>query len=950
MDELYAATGKPSYAKLVTHAELEEHSISKSTISDVFNRAGMPTWKTVETFVRACLRHARVQRPAKILSTPLDDLGWWESRWLDARASRSTAMENPGLKTSPTTRPIGAWDPFDLAIHRVMNVGAPEGDTSSALPGYLRRDHDAYVDQLLADPQRSVMIVLLGGSSTGKTRTLYEAISRHDLLRNWPLRYPRDAAQLLRTLQSGDVRLQRSVLWLNDLQGHLTGADGPAAAAELQRLLDGDVPGPVVIVGTLWRPQWDEFTSEPLRDLYSQARRLLLHQVKTVEVPEEFTEHQLAALRDDHDADRRLVSAAAAAGSKRLVIQTLTGGPLLVDRYERPHSQNGWYARAVLSAALDARRMGLHRPIPAAVLRAAAPAYLDGDARVDPPENWIAQGIQYLTHDPRHGVTALVGCRGEPGPGPADSYEPHDYLDQHSRVSRCEVAPPAALWQALVDDTHDLDDQQRLANNAESRLLYRYAMPLLRRVADTGDDTARMALAELLVQRGMIGELYERADAGDRWAAMRRAYALVEHGRVDELGVRADSGDQYATMQLADHMFRQDRSQMALDVHRGRADRQGMTAALHEVNELLQQQRAEDAVAILLRRAEQEEHWAAQRLTELCDAEGRYDDEAMQALRSVASTVPGSWAAQQLDRRLAERGDLDELIKRADDGDFIAAGYVPSLLRAADRIDELRRRADDGDTNAIGHLHEWLIEQGHIEEAVNRLRAYTAEAGHTHAEEQLVGVLVELGRLDELRQMADRGNDDAAWSLADLLIDRGDVDTVRCRAEEGDDQAMERLLDWLTHTDKANEALSIMRQQGSALNASLLADWLVEQGRPDEAVELLRHRTFRTQLDELDIIMLGVLLHNLGRSKEQFDVLLDHSRRPGSLACEPLARLLAARRDVDTLREIVVRTGSWAASRCLLDLARQNARPDAMNLLQYGLRPDGSVDGPTETA
>lgn len=126
----------------------------------------------------------------------------------------------------PAARPIAEWNPFALGIHHAITADNAE----TPLPAYLPRDHDHQLAAALSDTTHSQMIVLVGSSSTGKTRAMYEAVTRHDILRAWPVRCPRTAEQLL-----ADNIPPNTVLWLNEAQEYLT----PEVAAHRQSLLDG---------------------------------------------------------------------------------------------------------------------------------------------------------------------------------------------------------------------------------------------------------------------------------------------------------------------------------------------------------------------------------------------------------------------------------------------------------------------------------------------------------------------------------------------------------------------------------------------------------------------------------------------------------------------------------------------------------------------------------------
>ena len=69
-------------------------------------------------------------------------------------------------------------DPFDLEVHRpVQPEDAPPG--LPVLPPYVPREHDEVLGRVVraAAGGRSGIAVLVGGSSTGKTRACWEALT-----------------------------------------------------------------------------------------------------------------------------------------------------------------------------------------------------------------------------------------------------------------------------------------------------------------------------------------------------------------------------------------------------------------------------------------------------------------------------------------------------------------------------------------------------------------------------------------------------------------------------------------------------------------------------------------------------------------------------------------------------------------------------------------------------
>jgi hypothetical protein len=115
---------------------------------------------------------------------------------------------------------------------------------------------------------------------------------------------------------------------------------------------------------------------------------------------------------------------------------------------------------------------------------------------------------------------------------------------------------PAGAWDAVITHIRDPADNARLADNARSRLLYCYAIPLYRHAADAGDLHAAWVLADLLTERGDLDGaaqvLRNLAAAVDESAARRLTDLLAERGDLDGLRAQAAAGDLYAARQLAD--------------------------------------------------------------------------------------------------------------------------------------------------------------------------------------------------------------------------------------------------------------------------------------------------------------------------------------------------------------------------------------------------------------
>jgi hypothetical protein len=129
-------------------------------------------------------------------------------------------------------KPVGSSvsrlsDPFQLGVHRSIEIGgAPQGATG--LPFYVKRAHDDLLQNVIASAMRaSAMVVLVGDSSTGKTRAWWEALQH--VPAGWQLYSPGDLLALSTALSEGSVG-PRTVLWLDDLHNYLDPTAGDLVA------------------------------------------------------------------------------------------------------------------------------------------------------------------------------------------------------------------------------------------------------------------------------------------------------------------------------------------------------------------------------------------------------------------------------------------------------------------------------------------------------------------------------------------------------------------------------------------------------------------------------------------------------------------------------------------------------------------------------------------------
>ena len=150
-------------------------------------------------------------------------------------------------------------DPRRLGVHAAISVpGVPE----EVLPEYVPRDVDAAEHgvraRVAATATRGGFVLLVGGSSVGKTRCAVEAAQA--LLPDWWLVHPAGPAEVAALAQSPPPR---TVVWLDELQRYLDGKHGLTGG--VVRALLG-APHPAVIIGTLWPDRYAAYTELPASD------------------------------------------------------------------------------------------------------------------------------------------------------------------------------------------------------------------------------------------------------------------------------------------------------------------------------------------------------------------------------------------------------------------------------------------------------------------------------------------------------------------------------------------------------------------------------------------------------------------------------------------------------------------------------------------------------------
>lgn len=413
-----------------------------------------------------------------------------------------------GKTATDSSRPrlvsLAEADPFALEVKRSLEADAARRQVPALTP-YVRRGHDTKLEELAKAAARgeSQVAVVYGESSTGKTRACWEMLAPlRAASPAWRLWHPIDPAPSSALLAGLPLIGPRTVIWLNEARAYLNTPDeaGEKAAARLRELTRDPSRGPVLVIATLWPEDWRALTEEPLRpdnvDRHSQARKLLAG--RGHRIPAEFTPADPDELKRQSAADPRLAQAVARAPGRK-IIQYLAGVPLLMDRYDSA----GTSARALIHAAMDARRMGHGKALPLQLLANAAPGYMPGD---DPDlyggSDWLAAALADASRPLASGIEGPLTrdrarARHRRGQKPdqvkppetGECYHLAEYLDQHGRRERHDVVPPPAFWDAALSTT--AADLVALAYSARRRGLVRTAALLSKQAAPQSAWAAR---------------------------------------------------------------------------------------------------------------------------------------------------------------------------------------------------------------------------------------------------------------------------------------------------------------------------------------------------------------------------------------------------------------------------------------------------------------------------
>jgi hypothetical protein len=374
-----------------------------------------------------------------------------------------------------------------LGVHQAVEVPGATDDH----PAYVPRDTDCKVGGVRAAittaSRDSGFVVVVGDSSSGKTRTLLEAVIT--AVPDWWLLRPQNAAEIEDLAKEAPARI---VVWVDNLRSYLDGDD--LKEATVSTLLLG--PGPVILAGTLWPEYVDEYTAVPgvgHGDPHREARGVI-SQATCVPLESQLSLDERARAEQLAAEDPRIREALAATDYG--FTQTMAGAPQLIQRWRL--AETGFpYARAVIRTAIDVTRLGARSPLREEFLRAAAPGYRSEGDRTPVPPGWFKKALDFAVAS-TNGAVAILRPDSPPGAaeGEVSGYLLADYLGQVAGKERAGEIPPTQFWEALLVYA-DPADLSALARSARDRGLYRLAARLYKRAGASltaGDAAALLTL------------------------------------------------------------------------------------------------------------------------------------------------------------------------------------------------------------------------------------------------------------------------------------------------------------------------------------------------------------------------------------------------------------------------------------------------------------------------
>ncbi|MFC9670031.1 tetratricopeptide repeat protein [Streptomyces sp. NPDC056949] len=811
----------------------------------------------------------------------------WEEGRIDVAEERVVeqlrALWGPALAVVPLGMPVAHCDASGLGVSAAIDVLQGVAEPLAQYPVYVVRSHDHALAKVLEEVEEGASRIAVLYGDSATGKTRACWEAVRALGPKWRLWQPSADAGV-------DVEHvgPHTVIWLDEMHRHLLTpgtADGERLADALRSLLADTERSPVLVVGTTWLEEWELLTGEGEARKESPRARALLSGTGIHVSPSFGSDGDWHGLREAATGDPRLAQAVEMAEGRH-VIQYLAGGPVQLERCRS--ASDG--ARAVIETAMDARRLGFASALPRSLFEGAAHGYLTDQQWEALPEGWLDQGLEWASERLRGIPGPLTRIR--PRPDAPGLSEPHyrmaDFIAQHGRTTRGTEQVPVTLWNALTAHVTDRNDIGRLVESARSRSHFGYLVQLRLQQVEAGDDSG---LADL-------------------WMTLDRA---GEGELADEILLNeAAEGGAQACLLLAEQAEWAEAS-LDREMWLREAVHSGSSEARIELAELLAERSGDNP--------------ESQKLIAEVEAAAPNDDKAAAALADLGRHPESLFRASHLAR----------LRQAADAGDAAAARRLRYALQDEERsLPELEQRlaqmAREGDSDALLHLVEVLERQGRYDEA----RAVLEEAiqrGTPTAETPFIKLLQTTGATAEIVTTA---AEDAQARLRPGISER-------------DPQADTELLKLLILMGRHDEIDQFLATRPARLEQSMVWSQLLEKtGLEAQRIALL-WQCFELG-DSKTALPLFYHLRASEQTVEPLTVNLRHRADAGDLWALCMLTFVACyteAEDAEALMRRSISCGAPMSKILLLTLLHQTGRdPERIQLLRYGLAPDGSTADP----
>jgi eukaryotic-like serine/threonine-protein kinase len=303
------------------------------------------------------------------------------------RQQRQAAVTRGRELAVRTQRVRDVVDPISLGVHpaalrRVTDRGADR------VPAFVERDRFGDVVRRI---RQGGFVLIVGDSTAGKSRLAYEAM--RVAVPDFVLLQARPSEDL-QVLSSAVGTVRRCVVWFDEFDQFLRAG---GITLEMVKAMLAGPERQVVLLASMRSKEYDRYSARQ-RDVTDAAtwragREVLLHAGEPVELDRLWSPQEVGRA-EEADRDPRL-RAAAQASDRFGVAEVLAVGPELLSDWMHAW-QAGEHPRgaALVAAAVDCRRMGLHRPVNTSLLEPMHEIYLSarGGAvlRPEPLEDALA--------------------------------------------------------------------------------------------------------------------------------------------------------------------------------------------------------------------------------------------------------------------------------------------------------------------------------------------------------------------------------------------------------------------------------------------------------------------------------------------------------------------------------------------------------------------------------